>query len=78
MSSNLQDNLFDLSGKVALITGAGANGGIGYAVEFAGSAIREMPVEVGPEKRVGSPPDTLHIVAPRGARTVAGSSRPLS
>ena len=32
MSSNQPDNLFDLSGKVALITGAGANGGIGHAL----------------------------------------------
>ncbi|MBM3567416.1 MAG: 3-isopropylmalate dehydratase large subunit [Alphaproteobacteria bacterium] len=30
---------------LALIGKIGANGGIGYAVEFAGSAIREMPVE---------------------------------
>ena len=30
---------------LALIGRIGANGGIGYAVEFAGSAIREMPVE---------------------------------
>ena len=29
-----------------------------------------MPIEVGREKRVGSPPDTIHIAAPRGARTV--------
>lgn len=28
----MQQNLFDLSGKVALITGAGANGGIGHAL----------------------------------------------
>jgi len=29
-----------------------------------------MPVDVGPEKRVGVAADTLKIVAPRGARTV--------
>ena len=28
----MQENLFDLSGKIALITGAGANGGIGHAL----------------------------------------------
>ena len=32
MPVNLQENLFDLSGKTALITGAGANGGIGHAL----------------------------------------------
>jgi len=32
MPINQPDNLFDLSGKVALITGAGANGGIGHAL----------------------------------------------
>jgi NAD(P)-dependent dehydrogenase (short-subunit alcohol dehydrogenase family) len=31
-AAHLQGNLFDLSGKVALITGAGANGGIGHAL----------------------------------------------
>jgi hypothetical protein len=39
-------------------------------LEREGALLREMPVEVGPEKRVGSPPDTIHIAAPRGARTV--------
>jgi NAD(P)-dependent dehydrogenase (short-subunit alcohol dehydrogenase family) len=28
----MQENLFDVSGKIALITGAGANGGIGHAL----------------------------------------------
>jgi len=32
MSSSPPQNLFDLSGKVALITGAGANGGIGHSL----------------------------------------------
>ena len=39
-------------------------------LEREGALLREMPIEVGPEKRVGSPPDTIHIAAPRGARTV--------
>lgn len=39
-------------------------------LERQGALLREMPVEVGPEKRVGSAPDTLHVVAPRGQRTV--------
>ena len=28
----IQDSLFDLSGKAAVVTGAGANGGIGHAI----------------------------------------------
>lgn len=39
-------------------------------MEREGALLREMPIEVGPAKRVGVAPDTLKIVAPRGARTV--------
>jgi len=39
-------------------------------LEREGALLREMPIDVGPEKRVGVAPDTLKIVAPRGARTV--------
>jgi len=39
-------------------------------LEREGALLREMPVQVGPERRVGTPPDTIHMVAPRGARTV--------
>ena len=39
-------------------------------LERDGALLREMPVDVGAEKRVGAAPDTLKIVAPRGARTV--------
>ena len=39
-------------------------------LEREGALLREMPIDVGPEKRVGTAPDTLKIVAPRGARTV--------
>ena len=39
-------------------------------LEREGALLREMPVDVGPEKRVGTAPDTLKMVAPRGARTV--------
>ena len=28
----MQNGLFDLSGKIAIVTGAGANGGIGHAI----------------------------------------------
>jgi hypothetical protein len=39
-------------------------------LEREGALLREMPIDVGPEKRVGTASDTLKIVAPRGARTV--------
>ena len=39
-------------------------------LERDGALLREMPITIGPEKRVGVPPDTLHIAAPRGKRTV--------
>jgi hypothetical protein len=39
-------------------------------LERDGALLREMPVTVGPERRVGAPPDTVHIAAPRGKRTV--------
>jgi hypothetical protein len=39
-------------------------------LERDGALLREMAVDVGSEKRVGAAPDTLKIVAPRGARTV--------
>lgn len=35
-----------------------------------GAVLRQMPVSVGPEQWVGSPPDTVKMVAPRGTRTV--------
>ena len=39
-------------------------------LEREGALLREMPIDVGPERSVGTAPDTLKIVAPRGARTV--------
>jgi hypothetical protein len=39
-------------------------------LEREGALLREMPIDVGPEKRVGAAPDTLNIAAPRGARKV--------
>ena len=39
-------------------------------LERDGALLREMPITIGPEKRVGTAPDTLHIAAPRGKRTV--------
>lgn len=35
-----------------------------------GALLRDMPVQIGPARRVGIPPDTVHMVAPRGSRTV--------
>jgi hypothetical protein len=35
-----------------------------------GAQLRAMRVQAGPEKVVGVPPDTVHMVVPRGARTV--------
>ncbi|MEJ7809110.1 MAG: hypothetical protein WKG32_01710 [Gemmatimonadaceae bacterium] len=39
-------------------------------LEREGALLREIPVRIGPERRVGTPPDTVHMVAPRGERTV--------
>jgi hypothetical protein len=39
-------------------------------LEREGAHLREMPIQIGPEKTVGVPPDTVRMVAPRGARTV--------
>lgn len=39
-------------------------------LEREGALLREMPITVGPEKRVGVSPDTVHVAAPRGKRTV--------
>lgn len=35
-----------------------------------GALLRDMPITVGPEKVVGTPPDTVHMAIPRGTRTV--------
>jgi len=35
-----------------------------------GAVLRDMPIDVGPERAVGTPPDTVRMVVPRGARTV--------
>ena len=35
-----------------------------------GALLRDMPISVGPEKVVGTPPDTVHMAIPRGTRTV--------
>jgi hypothetical protein len=40
-------------------------------LEREGALLREMPVHVGPERRVGIAPDTVLLVPPRGVRTIA-------
>ena len=43
----------------------------GYLALDRGQArLRQIPIEVGPERRVGTPPDTLRVVVPRGVRTI--------
>jgi hypothetical protein len=39
-------------------------------LEREGAVLREFAVRVGAEKRVGIPPDTVHMAVPRGARQV--------
>lgn len=39
-------------------------------LERDGALLREMPVTIGPDRRVGSGADTVHIAAPRGKRSV--------
>lgn len=39
-------------------------------LEREGVSLREMPIEIGPEKTVGVAPDTVRMVIPRGTRSV--------
>lgn len=39
-------------------------------LERDGAVLRVMPVEVGPERTVGTAPDTVRLVPPRGTRTI--------
>lgn len=39
-------------------------------LEREGAILRQIPVEIGPERVVGIPPDTVRMVVPRGERTV--------
>jgi hypothetical protein len=39
-------------------------------LERDGALLREMPITIGPERRVGTGADTMRIAAPRGKRTV--------
>ena len=43
----------------------------GYVALDRGAArLRTMPARVGPERRVGVAPDTVHVVVPRGVRSI--------
>jgi hypothetical protein len=63
--------LFKRQAKVdpALHLSVSLDSGVMY-LERDGALLRAMPITVGPEKRVGVAPDTVHIAAPRGKRTV--------
>lgn len=39
-------------------------------LERDGAVLREMPVQLGPERRIGTPPDTVRLATPRGTRTI--------
>jgi hypothetical protein len=39
-------------------------------LEREGAVLRSFPATIGPERRVGTPPDTVHMATPRGTRTV--------
>jgi hypothetical protein len=39
-------------------------------LERDGAILREMPVHLGPERRIGISPDTIRVAAPRGTRTI--------
>lgn len=40
-------------------------------LEREGAVLRSMPVQIGPERRIGTAPDTVQLAAPRGLRTIA-------
>jgi hypothetical protein len=39
-------------------------------LERDGAILREMPVQLGPERRIGVSPDTIRLATPRGTRTI--------
>lgn len=39
-------------------------------LEREGAILREMPATIGPERTVGTPPDTIRMAVPRGERTI--------
>ena len=39
-------------------------------LERQGALLRSIPIRMGPERRIGTAPDTVHLAIPRGARAV--------
>ena len=39
-------------------------------LEREGALLRAIPIRMGPERRIGTPPDTVHLAVPRGTRAV--------
>lgn len=39
-------------------------------LEREGALLREIPISVGPQRRIGKAPDTVQLAIPRGTRTV--------
>jgi hypothetical protein len=39
-------------------------------LERQGAVLREIPIRLGPDRRIGMAPDTVHLAIPRGTRTV--------
>ena len=40
-------------------------------LERDGAVLREMPIHIGPERPIGTAPDTVRLASPRGERTIA-------
>ena len=40
-------------------------------LERDGAVLREMPIHIGPERQIGTAPDTVRLATPRGERTIA-------
>ena len=40
------------------------------SLDRGGARLRLMPAQLGPERRVGAPPDTVRVVVPRGLRVI--------
>ena len=56
-------------GDKALHLSVSVDSGVMY-LQREGARLREMAVQVGPEKTIGSAPDTVRLGTPRGVRTV--------